>query len=171
VNIPNSAIGGRRSNGRRALFGMLGIGWSLMDDGHDVAMIDGARGRWSQGALVDAIVQPMPDAVVFVDTDASLARPVIGRVAARVAEVLPRTRIVYAGVSVRCFWREILDEEPYVDAVLCSAGGEPACQLMRALQSGAPLDVIPGIAFREGQWILGTPREQPTADLQTCSNA
>jgi hypothetical protein len=171
VNMPNQAIGRSLSNKRRALFGLVGMGWSLMDDGHDVAMIGGERGPMSQRALVNAIVQPAPDAVIFVDTGARLTRPEIGRVAERVAGALPRTRIVYAGVSVRCFWREILDEEPYVDAVLCSAGGEPACRLMRALQTGAPLDVIPGIAFRDGQWILATPPDQTIADLEVCSSA
>jgi anaerobic magnesium-protoporphyrin IX monomethyl ester cyclase len=137
--------------------GLFAVGGALIYDGHDVALLDREFGPVSRDALVAEIAMRAPDAVLFDHLVSPRSQPVIRDVAARAATALPRTWIVYGGVYPTCCWREILREEPYVDAIVRGEGRESARGLMRALEAGGPLDAVRGIAFRDGEWVFGTP--------------
>lgn len=71
----------------------------------------------------------------------------------------PDARIVMGGISVSEFWENVLDEHPYVDAIVVG----PAEAAMIPLARGRPLAEVPGIAHRKD----GRPvRNEPTNPLK-----
>jgi anaerobic magnesium-protoporphyrin IX monomethyl ester cyclase len=165
VNVPHPAIGSRIPDDHLPPLGLLSVGGPLIDDGHTVSLIDGEFGPMPLADLVAAIVGTAPEAVMFGHSGSSSGHPVISRVASAVRALLPDCRIVYGGVHPTYFWREILAEEPWVDAIVRGEGEETGRQLMRALAHGTPLDTVDGIAFREGAKPVATRPAATIANL------
>jgi anaerobic magnesium-protoporphyrin IX monomethyl ester cyclase len=165
VNVPHPAIGSRIPKEQLPPLGLLSVGGPLIDDGHDVSLIDGEFGPIPIAALIEDIVWRGPDAVPFGHSGSSSAQPIISRVAAAVARALPSVRIVYGGVHPTYFWREILRDEPHVTAIVRGEGEETARRLVRALERGDPLGAVAGIAFRHDGQPVGTPAAAVIADL------
>ncbi|MEH3039190.1 MAG: magnesium-protoporphyrin IX monomethyl ester anaerobic oxidative cyclase [Sphingomonas paucimobilis] len=165
VNVPHPAIGSRIPKEQLPPFGLLCVGGPLIDDGHDVALIDAEFGPMPLASLVAEIVRRAPDAVLFGHSGSSSGHPIIVAVSAAVAQALPMVRIVYGGVHPTYFWREILQDEPHVHAIVRGEGEETARRLMRALERDEPLDDVPGIAFRRDGKAVGTPSAPVITDL------
>jgi anaerobic magnesium-protoporphyrin IX monomethyl ester cyclase len=135
---------------------LLCVGGPLIDDGHEVSLLDGEFGPMSTEQLVREAMARAPDAVLFGHSGSSSGHPVIAEVSAAIARALPGAHIVYGGVHPTYFWREILAREPHVCAVVRGEGEETARRLIGALGRGEPLDRIDGIAFRRDGEIVGT---------------
>ncbi|WP_343520917.1 cobalamin-dependent protein [Sphingomonas sp.] len=165
VNIPHPAIGSRIPREQLPPLGLLSVGGPLIGDGHAVELLDAEFGPMPLPTLVAEIVRRAPDAVLFGHSGSSSAQPIISRIAADAAAALPDVRIVYGGVHPTYFWREILRDEPYVDAIVRGEGEETTRRLMRALDKGLPLDDFPGIAFRRDGAPFGTPPAPVITDL------
>jgi anaerobic magnesium-protoporphyrin IX monomethyl ester cyclase len=161
INVPHPAIGSRIPDDHLPPLGLLSIGGPLIDDGHEVRLLDAEFGPMPQDEIVADVLAFAPDAVLFGHSGSTSGHPVIRAVAARIAAVLPQAHIVYGGVFPTYHWREILDEEPYVTAIVRGEGEETARQLMRALETGEPLAGIAGIAYRED----GVPRATRPASV------
>ena len=116
--------------------GLLAIGGPLLDDGHEVRLIDGEFGPIPIPSLVEQAVRLAPDAVLFGHSGSTSGHPVIASVALAIAAAMPSVHIVYGGVFPTYHWREILSEEPYVTAIVRGEGEETARRLMSALQDG-----------------------------------
>jgi len=165
VNVPHPAIGSRIPDDHLPPLGLLAIGGPLIDDGHDVRLIDGEFGPMTIDRLVAEIAASRPDAVLFGHSGSTSGHPVIAEVAHRVAVHLPHAAIVYGGVYPTYHWREILDDEPWVTAIVRGEGEETARRLMAALAEKRPLADTPGIAYREGDDAVATQPATIIADL------
>ena len=148
INVPHPAIGSRIPDDHLPPLGLLSIGGPLIDDGHDVRLLDGEFGPASTASLVAQAAAFAPDAVLFGHSGSTSGHPVIAEVARAIVAVTPHVRIVYGGVFPTYHWREILADEPYVTAIVRGEGEETARQLMHALERGLPLGGITGIAYR-----------------------
>ena len=148
INVPHPAIGSRIPKEQLPPLGLLSVGGPLLDDGHEVKLIDGEFGPMDLAEIVERAVAFAPDALLFGHSGSSSGHPVIAKTARVVRERLPHCTIVYGGVHPTYFWREILDSEPWVDVVVRGEGKETARQLVRALVTGATLDEVTGLAFR-----------------------
>lgn len=164
VNVPHPAIGSRIPKEQLPPLGLLAVGGPLIDDGHEVSLIDGEFGPMPLDDLVAEAVRRAPEAVLFGHSGSSSGHPVIAGVAARIRAALPDVRIVYGGVHPTYFWREILRDERQVDAIVRGEGEETARRLMAALESGGDLSDIPGVAFRRDGRPMAT---QPAPVIQT----
>ncbi|MEQ1694687.1 MAG: magnesium-protoporphyrin IX monomethyl ester anaerobic oxidative cyclase [Hyphomicrobiaceae bacterium] len=151
INVPHPAIGSRIPDNHLPPLGLLAIGGPLHDDGHDVRLIDGEFGPMPAAGIVGEAVAWQPDAVLFGHSGSTSGHPVISEIARAVSAALPAAAIVYGGVFPTYHWREILQKEPYVTAIVRGEGEETARRLMAALRSGAPIDDVPGIAYRKGE--------------------
>lgn len=96
----------------------------------------------------------------------------------------PQAWILYGGVFPTFHWADILSNERQIDVIVRGEGEQTAVNVVRALESGAPLGSVPGIAFRQemagvsGGWRLcervagRVPRATPSApvieDLDAC---
>lgn len=164
VNVPHPAIGSRIPKEQLPPLGLLAVGGPLIDDGHVVSLLDGEFGPMPLDRLIDEVVRQAPDAVLFGHSGSSSGHPVIAEVAGRVRAALPTTRIIYGGVHPTYFWREILRDEPHVDAIVRGEGEETARRLMAALEQDGDLSAVPGIAFRRDGLPFATP---PAPVIQT----
>ena len=147
VNVPHPSIGSRIPDDHLPPLGLLSIGGPLLDDGHDVRLIDGEFGPMTVEDLTRQIIEHAPDALLFGHSGSTSGHPIIAELARRVSEALPGLRIVYGGVFPTYHWREILESEPYVTAIVRGEGEETARRLMHALETGEPIETVQGIAF------------------------
>ncbi|ORE99049.1 magnesium-protoporphyrin IX monomethyl ester anaerobic oxidative cyclase [Aurantimonas sp. 22II-16-19i] len=168
VNVPHPAIGSRIPDDHLPPLGLLAIGGPLIDDGHEVRLIDAEFGPMPIARLVAEIVEARPDAVLFGHSGSTSGHPVITEVAQRVSVLLPRAAIVYGGVFPTYHWREILEDEPWVTAIVRGEGEETARRLMRALEDETPLIAVPGIAFQGESSPVATAPAAVIADLDAC---
>jgi anaerobic magnesium-protoporphyrin IX monomethyl ester cyclase len=149
INVPHTAIGSRIPDDHLPPLGLLSIGGPLIDDGHEVRLLDAEFGPMPLADIVADAVRAKPDAVLFGHSGSTSAHPTIAEVARRIAAALPDIRIVYGGVFPTYHWQEILDTEPYVTAIVRGEGEETARRLIAALERGGRLDAISGIAYRD----------------------
>lgn len=98
INVPRPAIGSRIPDDHLPPLGLLAIGEPLIDDGHDVKLIDGEFGPMTTSAIVAEAVRFSPHAVLFGHSGSTSGHPVIAEVAQAVSAALPLTHIVYCGV-------------------------------------------------------------------------
>src|ERR1043165_8585901 len=163
INVPHPSIGSRIPDDHLPPLGLLSIGGPLIDDGHDVRLIDGEFGPMPKVAIVAEATSFRPDAVLFGHSGSTSGHPVIAEIASAVVRAMPGVLIVYGGVFPTYHWRDILRDEPYVRAIVRGEGEETARQLMLALQYGHNLGHIAGIAFRDH----GRPHATPQAPIIT----
>lgn len=156
INVPHPAIGSRIPDDHLPPLGLLCIGGPLIDDGHEVRLIDGEFGPMTIGQLIAETALYAPDAVMFGHSGSSSGHPVIASVARAVRAHLPSCHIIYGGVHPTYFWREILDAEPWVDVIVRGEGEETVRQLVRALDRNSPLTEVRGIAFRRDGAVFAT---------------
>jgi anaerobic magnesium-protoporphyrin IX monomethyl ester cyclase len=161
INVAHPAIGSRIPDDHLPPLGLLAIGGPLIDDGHEVKLIDAEFGPMALSEILPAAQAFAPDAVLFGHSGSTSGHPVIAEVAAAIAAAMPRALIVYGGVFPTYHWREILNDEPHVTAIVRGEGEETARQLMRALQYRHSLGHIAGIAFHDD----GRPRATPPAPV------
>jgi anaerobic magnesium-protoporphyrin IX monomethyl ester cyclase len=149
INVPHPSIGSRIPDDHLPPLGLLAVGGPLIDDGHDVRLIDAEFGPMSTQAIVAEALGFLPDAVLFGHSGSTSGHPVIAQVAQFIAAAIPQARIIYGGVFPTYHWRDILAEEPYVTAIVRGEGEETARRLIAALQHNLPLADVPGIAYRD----------------------
>jgi anaerobic magnesium-protoporphyrin IX monomethyl ester cyclase len=147
VNVPHPSIGSRIPDDHLPPLGLLAIGGPLIDDGHDVRLIDAEFGPTPIPDLTAEIVSHAPDAVLFGHSGSTSGHPVIAEVARGVFAAHPEARIVYGGVFPTYHWRDILAEEPYVTAIVRGEGEETARRLITAFRDDVPLESVQGVAF------------------------
>ena len=157
INVPHPAIGSRIPREQLPPLGLLAVGGPLIDDGHEVSLLDGELGPMAIEDLVEAAVRHAPDAVLFGHSGSSSGHPIIADVARRIHARLPGATIIYGGVHPTYFWREILAAEPWVHVIVRGEGEEIARRLIAALVRGEDLAAIPGLAFRRGGGPFATP--------------
>jgi anaerobic magnesium-protoporphyrin IX monomethyl ester cyclase len=165
INVPHHSIGSPIPDDHLPPLGLLAIGGPLIDDGHEVRLIDGEFGPMSTSAIVAEGCGFRPDAVLFGHSGSTSGHPVIAEVARAVAGAIPGALIVYGGVFPTYHWREILHEERYVSAIVRGEGEETARRLVRALEYGQDLGGIPGIAYRDAGGPVATTPAPVIRDL------
>ena len=165
VNVPHPAIGSRIPKEQLPPLGLLSVGGPLIDDLHQVRLLDGELGNRPIGEMVAEAALYRPEAIMFGHSGSSSGHPIIRAVAERMKRAVPTARIVYGGVHPTYHWREILAEEPWVDAIVRGEGEEIVRQLVRAWESGGELREVRGIAFRNDDEVIGTPPAEVIRDL------
>ncbi len=161
INVPHPAIGSRIPREQLPPLGLLSVGGPLIDDGHQVSLLDAEFGPMTPAQIIAEAVRRAPQVVLFGHSGSSSAQPIISATARAIRQAMPHVHIVYGGVHPTYFWREILRDDPSVDAIVRGEGEETARQLMRAVEAGEELDPIRGIAFRS----FGEPHATPAAPV------
>lgn len=86
----------------------------------------------------------------------------IGRLLEEIRRVYPYAKTILVGGHVAALTQRTMEEEA-CDYACSGEGPETICGLLK----GAPLDELPGLAYREGGEIRINPRGTPIADLDT----
>jgi anaerobic magnesium-protoporphyrin IX monomethyl ester cyclase len=165
INVPHPAIGSRIPDDHLPPLGLLAVGGPLIDDGHEVRLVDGEFGPMPVAELVAEAARWAPDAVLFGHSGSTSGHPVIAEVARGIATALPGICIVYGGVFPTYHWREILADEPYVTAIVRGEGEETTRRLVAAIEGGEDFGNVPGIAWRDAHGLHATRPAPVIVDL------
>ncbi|MBI3858375.1 MAG: magnesium-protoporphyrin IX monomethyl ester anaerobic oxidative cyclase [Planctomycetes bacterium] len=163
INVPHPAIGSRIPDDHLPPLGLLAVGGPLIDDGHEVRLLDadleaGRKTTFSAAKIAAQAAAFEPEVVLFGHSGSTSGHPIVAEISRAVRDRLPDATIVYGGVFPTYHWREVLDAEPQIDVVVRGEGEETGVRLLRALRDGDDLGGVAGLAFRvDGQAVTTTP--------------
>jgi radical SAM superfamily enzyme YgiQ (UPF0313 family) len=83
-------------------------------------------------------------------------------VARFVKSLLPDSKVVLGGFTASFFAREIVERYSFIDAVVVGEGEEALLEIA----SGAPLEKVKGVVYREGRKVLWSGYREPARDLE-----
>ena len=168
LNPPHTAIGSRIPGDHLPPLGLLCVGGPLLDDGHDVRLVDADR----EGTLVDDVAELVlihaPEIVMIGHSGSGSIHATVRRICRDLKARRPDLTVIYGGVYPTFHWDEILEESSDIDIIVRGEGENTSRQLVRALESGSPLSETRGIAFREAADIKATSPAEPIEDLDEC---
>jgi anaerobic magnesium-protoporphyrin IX monomethyl ester cyclase len=144
INPPHQAIGSRMPGEMLPPLGLLAVGGPLIDDGHDVTLLDADVDNLRVEAIIRRAIRLGPEAVLIGHNGSTSAHPTIAEIIARLRPALPDAWFVYGGVFPTYHWKECLEQCPQIDVIVRGEGEETTRKLMRALTSPPPLWGRPG---------------------------
>lgn len=165
INPPHPAIGSRIPREQLPPLGLLSVGGPLLDDGHQVSLLDAEFGPMSDRAILAEVQRFEPEAVLFGHSGSTSGHPIVARLTNAIRHQWPHVIIIYGGVFPTYHWREVLAEEPQIDVIVRGEGEETSRQLMRALESDSDLSTVPGLAIRHNGIPVATPDAAIIRDL------
>jgi anaerobic magnesium-protoporphyrin IX monomethyl ester cyclase len=165
VNPPHPAIGSRIPDDHLPPLGLLSIGGPLLDDGHDVALLDAEFGPMPIDDIVARIAAHRPDLLLLGHSGSTSAHPIAMAIARGAKATCPNLGVIYGGVFPTYHWRDVLRDCAEVDVVVRSEGEETARQLVAALAQQGPLETVDGIAYRRAGAVHATKPRAMIADL------
>lgn len=165
LNPPHVAIGSRIPKEQLPPLGLLNVGGSLIDAGHEVSLLDAELGPLTHDEIVRRVVERRPQVLMLGHSGSTSAHPIAAGLTRRIRALLPRTLIIYGGVFPTYHFREILEAEPQVDICVRGEGEETARRLIAAIEAGSDLARVPGIAFRRNHRVIETEAAEMIDDL------
>ena len=169
VNPPHPSIGSRippRTLGEHLPpLGLLSIGGPLIDDGHDVRLIDFEFDNPPVQDMAQRIADTDADVLMIGHSGSTSAHPLISSLTRQARALCRDLRIVYGGVFPTCHHRDILQQMPQINVIVRGEGEETARRLIAALETGGRLDDIPGLAYRDEGGPVATPPAPMIRDL------
>jgi anaerobic magnesium-protoporphyrin IX monomethyl ester cyclase len=94
VNPPHQSIGSRMPGEMLPPLGLLSIAGPLIDDGHDVRLLDADIDNLSVDHVVRQAIDQAPEAVLIGQNGSTSAHPTVVEVVRLIARSLPETVIV-----------------------------------------------------------------------------
>jgi anaerobic magnesium-protoporphyrin IX monomethyl ester cyclase len=147
INPGHPSIGSRIPDEHLPPLDLLSVGGPLIDDGHDVKLLDAEFGPLPLANIVAEVLAFAPDALLVGHSGSTSGHPGAVEIFRAVRRALPSCKIIYGGVFPTYHWREVLAEVPEVDVIVRGEGEETARRLMRALESGRALIDVASIAY------------------------
>ena len=165
VNPPHPSIGSRIPDDHLPPLGLLSIGGPLIDDGHEVSLIDAEFGPLSIEDIAQRIFVSRPDLLLIGHSGSTSAHPIVIEIARSAKKLLSDLKVIYGGVFPTYHWEDILGSSENIDYIVRGEGEETCRQLVNAIKSMQPLSDIRGIAYRENGTIRATSPQLMIADL------
>lgn len=174
INPPHELIGSRMPGEMLPPLGLLAIGGPLIDDGHEVSLIDGDVTNMPLPQMVSEAIAYEPQVILIGHNGSTSAHPIIAELLKNLRAAMPDAAIVYGGIFPTYHWKECLEECPEVDVIVRGEGEETARRLMRALDTPPNLPdkggrdglaALPGLAFRRNGRPFATPPAPMIANL------
>jgi anaerobic magnesium-protoporphyrin IX monomethyl ester cyclase len=165
INPPYRAVTSRHGTGEQVPLGLLAIGGPLLDDGHEVMLLDAEVNHLSISEVIEGAAQWQPDLIMTGHAGSTPAHPTVVRLAQCLKQVLPRTPIVYGGVHPTYYGKEILAEESSIDVIVRGEGERTALRLARCYASHGKLSEVPGLFIRINGHIQATAKAEIISDL------
>jgi len=166
INPPHPAIGSRIPDDPLPPLGLLSIAGPLLDEGHDVELLDCEFGPMPIDLIIRNLVNHAPDAILLGHSGSTSAHPITSEIARRAKSFLPQLTIIYGGVFPTYHWRDILAAQPEFDVCVRGEGEETCRQLIRAIDEGHPLASVNGIAYRREGEVRATGPQKTMGDWE-----
>lgn len=161
VNPPHLSIGSRLPDEHLPPLGLLSVAGPLIDAGHEVRLLDADYGNQRIERIVDSIIAKAPEILMVGHSGSTSAQPIINDITRLVRKAQPEIRIIVGGVFPTFHWKDILQENPQIDYIVCGEGELTALELVRAIHQGLPITNVKGIAYRQDN----LPTQTPLAEL------
>lgn len=165
LNPPHAAIGSRIPDDHLPPLGLLCVGGSLLDRGHKVELLDAEFRPMPLPEITEEVARHNPEAVFIGHSGSTSVHPTVCQIVRMIKVKLPHVIIVYGGVFPTYHWRDILNQLPGVDVIVRGEGEQTARRLVSALESGASLATVDGIAYRDAGVPVSTQAAAMILDL------
>ena len=165
INPPHPSIGSRLPGEHLPPLGLLSIGGPLIDQGHEVRLLDAEFGPMGFTDIVAETLKYRPDLVLLGHSGSTSAQPIISTLTKLIRQQTPSIKIVIGGVFPTYHWREILETDSQIDCIVCGEGEETITRLVDAMENERPLQSVPGIAIRLDGTAIKTPAAPTIKDL------
>jgi anaerobic magnesium-protoporphyrin IX monomethyl ester cyclase len=150
LNPPHPSIGSRIPREHLPPLGLLSLGGSLLDAGHQVELLDAEFGPMRADRVLTEVVTRNPDVLLVGHSGSTSGHPSASGLMRAVRAALPHTWIVYGGVFPTYHWPQIMADEPGIDFIVRGEGEETIVRLLKTLEEKQPLEQVAGIVFRRG---------------------
>src|SRR5258708_32310920 len=130
LNPPHLAIGSRIPKEQLPPLGLLSIGGPLIDDGHDVALLDAEIGPLPYREIVRRVVEHRPEALLVGHSGSTSAHPIVVELTRSIRAALPEVTIVSGGVFPAYPFREVLMPVPQIAVRVVGEGEGTSAQPM-----------------------------------------
>lgn len=157
VNPPHLSIGSRMAGEHLPPLGLLSIGGSLIDAGHDVSLLDSDYFNDSIPIVVQKIAVYKPQILLMGHSGSTSAQPIIEDISRLVKTENPSVKIIIGGVFPTYHWKEILEKNPAIEYIVCGEGEEIIRKLVSAIELEYVSEEIRGIALRQSGKIIKSP--------------
>jgi len=157
INPPHPAIGSRIPDDHLPPLGLLAIGGPLLDDGHDVSLLDCEFGPMPMDKIIQRVRAHNPDVILLGHSGSTSAHPIASEIALRSKQTLPDLHVIYGGVFPTYHWKDILTDQTEFDYCVRGEGEETCRQLVNAIAQEKPIKAVNGIAYRERHAVKSTP--------------
>src|SRR5262245_12391848 len=112
INPPHPSIGSRIPREQLPPLGLLSVGGPLIDDGHDVELLDAEFGPMPLAEIVQRAASKSPHMILIGHSGSTSGHPIVAELTRLLKATLPHVLIIYGGVFPTYHWREILEAEP-----------------------------------------------------------
>jgi anaerobic magnesium-protoporphyrin IX monomethyl ester cyclase len=167
VNPPLQNLSNRIGVGFHLPLGLLMVGGPLVDDGHEVELLDADALMLSVAQTAREVVARRPHVLMVGHSGSVSANPVSLRLFAAVKGLSPDVVTVYGGLyPTFAHWDLIANHRP-VDIVARGEGEEVGRRVVAALEGGmATLDSVAGITWRSaGSDVVANPSQHLIENL------
>lgn len=161
LHPPHTAIGSRVPREHLPPFGLLCIGGPLIDDGHEVALVNADLKPMSEEEMMSEVARTRPDVVMIGHSGSSSVHPTVASFLPRLRHAVGPATIIYGGVFPTYHWQEVLETCTEVDIIVRGEGEETARRVIATLDDRNALERVPGIALRTS----GTPHATAPAPM------
>jgi anaerobic magnesium-protoporphyrin IX monomethyl ester cyclase len=165
VNPPHPAIGSRIPREQLPPLGLLCVGGALIDDGHNVTLLDAEIGNLPHSQILEKVISHQPQIVLIGHSGSTSAHPIVVELTKLFRTHLSKITIIYGGVFPTYHYRDILAREPQIDIIVRGEGESTVPKLINAIGSDRDLSQVEGIAFRQNGQIFETAPAQMIDDL------
>ncbi|MEM7593499.1 MAG: magnesium-protoporphyrin IX monomethyl ester anaerobic oxidative cyclase [Cyanobacteria bacterium P01_A01_bin.83] len=148
VNPPHLSIGSRIPREHLPPLGLLCVGGSLLDAGHDVTLLDAEIGFLSHNEITQRVVERDPEVLLIGHSGSTSAHPIAMELTRCFRAEMPELKIIYGGVFPTYHYRDILTHEPQIDVIVRGEGEATVPKLITAIENNDNLANVDGIAFR-----------------------
>lgn len=135
INPPHKSIGSRLAGEHLPPLGLLSIGGPLIDAGHQVELLDADYHNYRIPKIVGLILKKQPDFILLGHSGSTSAQPVIDEITRLVCAQNPLIGTVIGGVFPTYHWKEILENQPQIDYIVCGEGEPIVVHLMAVLET------------------------------------
>lgn len=156
INPPHLSIGSRMPNEHLPPLGLLSIGGPLIDADHEVELLDADYHNYKISVVVQKIIERAPDVIMLGHSGSTSAQPIINEITKAVREQNEKIKIIIGGVFPTYHWKEILEDNPQIDYVICGEGEETILHLIHKITHGESTFGIEGIAYRKDDTAIRT---------------
>ena len=146
--------------------GLLSLAGPLIDQGHEVTLIDADAGHLQIPEIVQRLREVGAEVALVGHSGSMVANPNSLNVCKEVKAAIPGIKTVYGGVYPSYASEEILTQFPEVDFIVRGEGEITVTDLMAVLSGdGRGFHEVEGLSWRRDQQIVMNPPRAPIQDL------